>query len=55
MGSGIIELRIDSGPGYRLYCKKMGSVIVLLLIGGDKKSQQADIQRAKEMAKTWQA
>jgi putative addiction module killer protein len=43
----IIELRIDHGPGYRIYCGKKKDTIVVLLIGGTKKSQESDIQTAK--------
>ena len=45
-GEGIWELRIDHGPGYRLYFGKQGSMIIILLTGGDKKSQSKDIERA---------
>jgi putative addiction module killer protein len=55
VGGGLTELRIDYGPGYRVYCKKIGRVVVLLLIGGNKSTQTHDIQRAKEIAKQWQA
>ena len=48
---GIGELRIDYGPGYRLYFVKRGKELVLLLCGGDKSTQDADIRKAKEMAK----
>ena len=51
VGEGISELRIFYGPGYRVYFTQRGSVIVILLSGGDKGSQQADIARAKEIAK----
>ena len=51
VGDGIGELRIDVGPGYRVYFKRMGTKIVVLLTGGDKKSQNRDIRRAREMAK----
>jgi putative addiction module killer protein len=44
---GIGEMRIDVGPGYRVYFAKQGTTIYLLLLGGDKKSQHADIERAK--------
>lgn len=48
---GIGEMRVDYGPGYRLYFVKQGDTIVLLLCGGDKSTQKRDIRRAKEMAK----
>jgi putative addiction module killer protein len=47
LDSGLFELRIDWGPGYRVYCARMGDVIVLLLCGGDKTAQQKDIANAK--------
>lgn len=43
---GVSELRIDYGPGYRVYFSRVGKLIVLLLCGGDKRTQEADIQRA---------
>ena len=48
---GIGELRIDYGPGYRVYFAKRGEIVVILLCGGDKKTQVRDIARAREMAK----
>jgi len=48
---GIGELRIDYGPGYRVYFVRHGSTVVILLCGGDKSSQRRDIRRAIEMAK----
>ncbi|RLA40032.1 MAG: type II toxin-antitoxin system RelE/ParE family toxin [Gammaproteobacteria bacterium] len=51
VGEGISELRIFYGPGYRVYFVKQNSVVVILLSGGDKSSQQADIAKAKEIAK----
>ena len=47
---GIGELRIDHGPGYRVYFLKRGAVLIILLCGGDKGSQDRDIRRAKMMA-----
>ena len=51
LGDGVSEIRIDYGPGYRLYFTKQEDRIVVLLCGGDKKRQSADIERAKKMAK----
>jgi putative addiction module killer protein len=48
LGSGVKELRIDFGPGYRIYFGQDGDVIILLLCGGTKKFQTKDIRRAKE-------
>jgi len=48
VGEGVMELRIDWGPGYRVYFARVGRVIVLLLCGGDKRTQKKDIQRAKD-------
>lgn len=48
---GIGELRFDYGPGYRVYFAKRGNVVIILLCGGDKATQRADIKRAIEMAK----
>ena len=50
VGEGISEMRIDYGPGYRVYYRKIGAQIVLLLCGGDKSSQAADIARAQKLA-----
>lgn len=48
---GIGELRVDHGPGYRVYFLKRGSTLVILLCGGDKRTQKRDIRRAIEIAK----
>lgn len=53
VGNGISELRIHYGPGYRIYFQKKGEVIILLLCGGDKSTQQKDIQMAKRLAEAW--
>ena len=50
VGGRVTELRIDHGPGYRVYFTRQGSVLVILLCGGDKSSQAADIKRAQAMA-----
>ena len=52
IGQGIFEMRIDYGPGYRIYYVHRGAQIVLLLCGGDKRTQQRDIQRAQKLAET---
>ena len=49
VGEGVMELRVDVGPGYRAYCGEDGPVMVVLLCGGDKSSQRTDIARAKEL------
>lgn len=51
LGNGISEMRIDVGSGYRIYFTLRGKVIVILLVGGDKSSQETDIRRAKKLAK----
>ena len=51
VGEGVSELRIDYGPGYRVYFTKHGSEIVVLLVGGDKRTQTADIKTALRLAR----
>ena len=51
VGDGVSELRFTFGPGYRVYYTRRGDVVVILLCGGDKGSQERDIDRAKAMAK----
>src|SRR5690348_5803785 len=48
LGGGLFELRIDWGPGYRVYFAQIGRACILLLCGGDKSSQSADIRLARE-------
>jgi putative addiction module killer protein len=48
LGGGLFELRIDWGPGYRVYYAMAGAVCVLLLCGGDKRKQSSDMKRARE-------
>jgi putative addiction module killer protein len=54
LGEGVAELRIHYGPGYRVYYQMRGNQIILLLCGGDKGSQAADIGRARTIAKSWE-
>ena len=51
VGQGVWELRIDYGPGYRVYYKKIGQKVIILLAGGDKSTQARDIKTALRMAK----
>jgi putative addiction module killer protein len=48
VGAGVLELKIDYGPGYRVYFGQVGTKLVILLCGGDKSSQPEDIRRAIE-------
>jgi putative addiction module killer protein len=53
VGSGVSELHIDYGPGYRVYFTQRGLKLVVLLCGGDKRTQDADIARAIDIAREW--
>ena len=50
VGDGVLELRINTGPGYRVYLAKRGPEVILLLCGGDKSTQREDIKMAKQLA-----
>ena len=52
VGGTVNELRIDHGPGYRVYYTRRGKAVVILLCGGDKRTQSKDIRKAKEIAET---
>ena len=52
VGEGVSELKIDHGPGYRVYYTQKRGVLILLLCGGDKRTQEADISRAIKLART---
>lgn len=54
VGGSICEMRIDYGPGYRVYYLSRGPLLVILLCGGDKATQQRDIERARQIAADWQ-
>lgn len=51
VGEGVSELRIDYGPGYRVYFVRRASELVILLAGGDKRTQEADIKTAMQLAR----
>jgi len=53
VGEGVVEMKIDYGPGWRVYYIKVGDQIIVLLGGGSKKQQQADINAAKQRARTY--
>ena len=53
VSDGVTEVRFDIGPGYRVYLTQEGNRLVLLLVGGDKSSQERDIKKAKRLAKKW--
>jgi putative addiction module killer protein len=53
VGEGVIELRVHIGAGYRVYCGRSGTSLVILLSGGDKSSQSKDILRAKSFWADW--
>jgi putative addiction module killer protein len=55
IGDGLSEMRIDHGPGYRVYYMQQGAILVVLLCGGDKRTQQDDIGKAKRLAAEWKS
>ncbi len=55
IGDGLSEMRIDYGPGYRVYYMQQGAILAVLLCGGDKRTQQNDIDKAKRLAAEWKS
>ena len=55
VGNGVSDLRLDVGPGYRVYYLQDGDVLILLLCGGDKATQRNDIDKAQRLADEWRA
>jgi putative addiction module killer protein len=53
VGSGVSEMRVNYGPGYRVYYIRRGNVVIVLLCGGNKSSQANDIQQARRLAERW--
>jgi putative addiction module killer protein len=51
VGGGVSEMRVDVGPGYRVYFTRRGETVYLLLVGGDKSTQVRDVRRAQRMAR----
>ena len=54
LGDGVSELKIDCGPGYRVYYRERGNTLIILLAGGDKRTQRRDIELAKSLSKALQ-
>lgn len=50
LGGSVFELKLDFGPGYRVYCTRRGDTVIVLLVGGDKSTQDGDIRAARAMA-----
>jgi putative addiction module killer protein len=51
VGDRVFEMRVDFGPGYRVYFSRMGGIVIIILVGGDKSSQSRDITKAKQIAR----
>jgi putative addiction module killer protein len=51
VGGGVVELRVEYGPGYRIYCTRLGDAALVLLSTGDKRTQARDIERARRLAR----
>jgi putative addiction module killer protein len=51
LAGGVLELRVDYGPGYRIYVARRGQTVCVLLAGGDKRTQAGDIARARQLAR----
>jgi putative addiction module killer protein len=54
VGGKVLEMRVDVGPGYRLYFARYGGVLVIMLAGGDKATQRRDIKRAQRIIEQWE-
>ncbi len=54
IGDGLSEMRVDYGPGYRVYFMQQGVILIIILCGGDKRTQQQDITKAKQLATEWE-
>ncbi|KRE87084.1 addiction module antitoxin RelB [Rhodanobacter sp. Soil772] len=54
VGGGVSDLRIDYGPGYRVYFMQRGAVLVVVLAGGDRRTQRIDIKTAQRIADEWE-
>jgi putative addiction module killer protein len=53
VGKGVMQMRIDYGPGYRVYFQRSGKEIIILLCGGNKSAQEGDLKIARQLASEW--